>query len=258
MGEDQPFYALEPRRRHTSVVGMAQAYVRAMVGVCPPPYIVGGFSFGCVVAYEMARQLEAKGVRCEVYMLDGRAPTTLPEAMGWDLDAYVMCVLCRGAKQFLGFHVDVGYDELAPLSADQRLLAIAAKVIAREDALRNISPAVAANFFLRFQRDLRDSEDLVRGYHSSTHHHRHKESDDGEEHEEGARLRARVTLIKASRPPHIRGLHDALLHDEMLGWGAYCENVRTLHVDGDHEELVFTPVVESVAEVMREALRPST
>ncbi len=65
---DQRFYALQPRgldgRRllHSSVEGMAAHYLTAMREVQPSgPYLVGGRCLGGLVAYEMARRLEAVG-----------------------------------------------------------------------------------------------------------------------------------------------------------------------------------------------------
>lgn len=68
MGEDQPFYALQA----TGLDGvsepdlylpeMARRYLAAIRRVQPRgPYRLGGFSFGCYVAYEMALQLTAMG-----------------------------------------------------------------------------------------------------------------------------------------------------------------------------------------------------
>jgi aspartate racemase len=66
MGPDQPFYALQPqgldgkRPCMTSVAEMAESYLREIRRVQPEgPYRIGGYSFGGLVAYEMAQQLRA-------------------------------------------------------------------------------------------------------------------------------------------------------------------------------------------------------
>ena len=68
LGPDQPFFALQPRGinggalLHTTVEGMARHYLRAIRRVRPKgPYLLGGRCLGAVVAYEMARQLVARG-----------------------------------------------------------------------------------------------------------------------------------------------------------------------------------------------------
>jgi thioesterase domain-containing protein len=68
LGPDQPFYGLqalgldgesEPDLR---VEDMARRYAEAMRSVQPRgPYFIGGHSFGCLVAFEMAQQLTAAG-----------------------------------------------------------------------------------------------------------------------------------------------------------------------------------------------------
>ncbi len=70
-GEDQPFYALEPytfsRHEQTPTVeAVATAHLEAMRRVQPRgPYRLGGFCNGGLLAYEMARQLEAAGEQVE-------------------------------------------------------------------------------------------------------------------------------------------------------------------------------------------------
>ena len=67
MGTDQPFYALQPqgldgkRPCRTSVAEMAESYLKEIRRVQPEgPYRIGGYSFGGLVAYEMAQQLRAQ------------------------------------------------------------------------------------------------------------------------------------------------------------------------------------------------------
>jgi surfactin family lipopeptide synthetase A len=68
LGADQPFYALQPqgldgkRQCLTSIPEMAERYMQEIRRVQPVgPYRIGGYSFGGLVAYEMAQQLEARG-----------------------------------------------------------------------------------------------------------------------------------------------------------------------------------------------------
>lgn len=68
LGPDQPFYALQPqgldgkRECLTSIPEMAKRYLQEIKRIQPEgPYRVGGYSFGGLVAYEMAQQLEAQG-----------------------------------------------------------------------------------------------------------------------------------------------------------------------------------------------------
>ena len=68
LGNDQPFYALQPQGLDgkqeclTTVPDMAAHYLQQIRRVQPEgPYRIGGYSFGGLVAYEMAQMLEAQG-----------------------------------------------------------------------------------------------------------------------------------------------------------------------------------------------------
>jgi acyl transferase domain-containing protein/thioesterase domain-containing protein/acyl carrier protein len=68
LGPDQPFYGLQARGLDgreppdRTIEEMARHYVEAVRTVQPRgPYFLGGFSFGCLVAFEMAQQLRRAG-----------------------------------------------------------------------------------------------------------------------------------------------------------------------------------------------------
>ncbi|EAU69663.1 TubF protein [Stigmatella aurantiaca DW4/3-1] len=84
LGPDQPFYGLQamgldgespPDER---IEDMARHYIEAMRSIQPRgPYFIGGFSFGCLVAYEIAQQLTAAGEPIGLLaMVDEPAPLT--------------------------------------------------------------------------------------------------------------------------------------------------------------------------------------
>ncbi|HYO55279.1 polyketide synthase, partial [Archangium sp.] len=91
LGPDQPFYGLqalgldggsEPDER---IEDMARHYIEAIRRIQPTgPYFIGGYSFGCLVAYEIAQQLSAAGQEIgllaivdEPAPLSGHRPTLL-------------------------------------------------------------------------------------------------------------------------------------------------------------------------------------
>ncbi len=76
LGSDQPVYGIEARGLYddrppdTSIEDMAAHYVAVIRGAWPRgPYALAGFSFGGVVAFEMARQLTASGARVALLAL---------------------------------------------------------------------------------------------------------------------------------------------------------------------------------------------
>jgi amino acid adenylation domain-containing protein len=82
LGSDQPFYALQPlgidgeQLPQTRIEDMASYYIKALRLVQPQgPYFLGGWSFGGLVAFEMAQQLQkAKHQVALLAMLDTPAP----------------------------------------------------------------------------------------------------------------------------------------------------------------------------------------
>ncbi|MBV9388117.1 MAG: amino acid adenylation domain-containing protein [Chroococcidiopsidaceae cyanobacterium CP_BM_ER_R8_30] len=68
LGEEQPFYGLQARgldgeqSPHTRIEEMAADYIQEIQTLQPEgPYFLGGYSFGGLVAYEVAQQLHAQG-----------------------------------------------------------------------------------------------------------------------------------------------------------------------------------------------------
>jgi len=76
LGETQPFYGLQMKglygaaAPHLSVEAMARHYLREIKSVqSTGPYVLAGYCFGGIVAFEMARQLEHRGERVALLVL---------------------------------------------------------------------------------------------------------------------------------------------------------------------------------------------
>ncbi|RKI64410.1 amino acid adenylation domain-containing protein [Corallococcus sp. AB049A] len=92
LGPEQPFYGLQSqgldggRPPLDSVEAMAALYVAAVRTVQPHgPYRLGGWSMGGVVAFEMARQLQARGETVEFVALIDPSPAT-DDRVPFDVD----------------------------------------------------------------------------------------------------------------------------------------------------------------------------
>lgn len=75
LGEDQPFYVLEPYtfdslRVPPTLEAIAKIHLKALRSIQPEgPYLLGGWCNGALVAYEMARQLYAQGQTVDLLVL---------------------------------------------------------------------------------------------------------------------------------------------------------------------------------------------
>jgi Thioesterase domain len=84
LGEDQPFYMLDPymfdeNHMPPTLEQMAEVYVRSLRSAQPEgPYLLAGFCGGGIIAFEMAQQLRAQGQDVDMLVCieprDGPAP----------------------------------------------------------------------------------------------------------------------------------------------------------------------------------------
>ncbi len=124
-GEEQPL---------GSVAEMAAAYLASIALVQPAgPYRLGGWSFGALVALEMARQLEARGESVALLVLvDPMTITDAERERGLD-DVEMLALLMRdlgGIAGLAGAAVPVTGEELAGLAgAAERLDLILARAV---------------------------------------------------------------------------------------------------------------------------------
>lgn len=103
MGPTHPFYGLQARgldgrQPHLSTIEeMASHYLREIASIQPRgPYFFGGFSFGGLVAYEMAQQLRAQGEEVGLLVLFDTYPGNLTP-----LTSSLLKSLRRPSKQLL-------------------------------------------------------------------------------------------------------------------------------------------------------------
>ncbi len=110
MAPDHPFYGLQARGLDgahpclTSVESMARQYLSDIRAIQPNgPYFLGGYSFGGLVAYEMARQLTAGGEQVAFLALFDTAPGHIKPAT-----ASLLKSLGRPTPKFLFFDLPRG------------------------------------------------------------------------------------------------------------------------------------------------------
>jgi len=116
MGKDRPFYGLQSpvpdpeSREFLDIAGMAAVYIEEIRKVQPAgPYLLGGWSMGGLIAFEMARQLAGQGEATELLaMIDTHPPSAARKVDAPMLARFaadigrVLGIELRGlAKQFL-------------------------------------------------------------------------------------------------------------------------------------------------------------
>lgn len=109
LGTDQPFYGLHPvgltgkQPPYTQIEDMAAAYLKALRQVQPQgPYLLGGWSFGGLVAFEMAQQLQSVGQQVALLaLIDTLAPVPQNTPSLYDGLKFFLTTAIKSAPPFL-------------------------------------------------------------------------------------------------------------------------------------------------------------
>ncbi|MDJ0554420.1 MAG: amino acid adenylation domain-containing protein [Microcoleaceae cyanobacterium MO_207.B10] len=128
LGNNQPFYGLqaqgfsEGEKVLTKVEDMAEFYIKTIQEFQPKgPYQIGGWSFGGVVAFEMAQQLLQQGEEVSLLaLLDPWVPILLDPNKKID-NLYMRGVLSRYFGGMFGRTDLVTQDELLGLSSEEQI-----------------------------------------------------------------------------------------------------------------------------------------
>ncbi|OKH52348.1 non-ribosomal peptide synthetase [Calothrix sp. HK-06] len=127
LSNEQPFYGLQAQGFNgeeplTRVEDMASVYIEAIQKFQPNgPYYIGGWSFGGVVAYEMAQQLHKMGHKVSLLaIIDSYVPILLDKNKKIDAP-YLVGALSRYFGGMLGQDNLVNSNEMKDLDAEEQI-----------------------------------------------------------------------------------------------------------------------------------------
>lgn len=119
LGAELPLFGIQARglvgkqKLHTEIESMASYYVDAILAKQPEgPYFLGGWSLGVIIAYEMARQLQALGQQVGLLALFDQGPLVPKEA---PIDDSEMLV------NLFSHYFPLNVDDLRKLDPEDRL-----------------------------------------------------------------------------------------------------------------------------------------
>jgi thioesterase domain-containing protein/aryl carrier-like protein len=234
LGPDRPFYGLqsrglsgeaEPLRR---IEDMAALYLEELRRVQPwGPYTLGGWSLGCIVAFEMAHQLREQGETVALLaLLDGQAELGgEPEddlTLLRDVVAYI--------ENLWGRDLGLAPDELESLLPEDRLPRVMEKL--READF--LPPGTGPEQLIRVLDVYRANTRAARAYVAKPWPERIVFFRTGEVTEEGP----------ASNPRR----------EPDLGWGRVTAGVDIHVVPGEHLTMVAEPYVQELARQLAHCL----
>ncbi|MEA2562152.1 MAG: hypothetical protein QOH06_3656 [Acidobacteriota bacterium] len=135
LGNDQPVYGIqaplltEMGDRCPPLEELAAGYVQALREVqSEGPYSLGGYSYGSIVAFEMARQLQRNGEPVGLLaMLDGPSPLVARKGERRS-DVVMMAGLARSIARQAGVELSLPHEELQALSRQEGLELLVAEL----------------------------------------------------------------------------------------------------------------------------------
>jgi len=229
LSPDQPCYGLQARgleegeKPQTRIEDMATDYIEALRTVQPQaPYLLGGWSMGGLVAFEMAQQFHAQGEEVDfLALLDTRiipADEKVPDA---DLEATLLADFVR----YFGLSLDL-LESFASLPKDEVL----ARVLELAQNTGLVPPDVEISQAHRFIEILKSDFRATRNYELHLYP-------------------GRLTLFKAGEELAVTSA------DPTLGWSQWATEAVEVHVvPGNHASMVYQPHVEILAEKLRDCL----
>ncbi|HLO03360.1 MAG TPA: thioesterase domain-containing protein, partial [Symbiobacteriaceae bacterium] len=238
---DRPLYGLqspgldgngEPLAR---VEEMAMHYLQAIRTVQPQgPYWLAGWSMGGVVAFEMARQLEAAGERVALLaLLDAHTPESRArnsEGSSRVISAHARKLIDFGHNLGIPQHDwTVEWDDLSRLDEDAQL----AYVLEAAHRAGAVAPELGAprmgQLYQVYCAHVEAMEEYTPGPYSGS-----------------------AVLFQASGTAGVAATGDS------LGWGSYVAGgVQAIPVPGDHYSMMSDPHIQVLAQRLNEQLHAS-
>ncbi len=198
-----------------SVEALATHYVDAIIAQYPSgPYRIGGWSFGGIVAFDMAHRLRAMRRDVELLaILDVHAPGALP-AEEWQKDSARLLV------DIFAEDLGVEHADLAGRPLDEQLADITRRAIAAKLFPANFTIEAAQRIWAMFQAHRR-----------------------AERQYQGTPYAGDVLLITS----------DVRLHeqDPTLGWSRFARRVAVQRIPGNHQQILRVPSVDHLAAALR-------
>jgi amino acid adenylation domain-containing protein len=230
LGSEQPFYGLQAdnamARGPTDIEDMARRYVDETRKIqSEGPYVLGGWSFGGVVAYEMARQLQEQGQKVDrLVLFDSWAPSSSGNpatALREDDSAELMARFLLDIGGISGKDIPIDFDDVRRLDDDERLKFILEQAMKFKILPPDIELSRLNDLFVIFKRHVR----AIRKY--------------------APRPLTADTFVILFRAGEGK---DEILDSPALGWDELLANTLAVQdVPGNHYSMLYKPHVQKLA-----------
>jgi amino acid adenylation domain-containing protein len=243
LGLDQPVHGLQAPppadlgAEPISLEGTAAAYVAALRSVQPQgPYHLTGYSYGAVVAFEMAQQLRHQGEEVALLaLIDGFSPLVARRGRSRS-DVMMLASLAREVARRSGRSLDLSNESVEKLPPDDAIRHILDLLL--EASL--LPPETDLDWIRRFLHGIKAREESLERYEPRVY--------DGE-----------VTLFTSTEvDAETASVFTELgidVHDPTRGWDTLTtQPLRIFPLPGHHETILQAPHVAVLADRFRDCL----
>lgn len=223
LGQEQPIYGIQSQGLDgiqdplTQLEAMAAKYINEIQTVQPDgPYLLVGYSFGGLIAFEIARQLASQGDKVNLLaLLDTESPT-LPSV-----------------RPSLPQTVDIHLRNFQQLNVSEKIKYVKDRIMFRliyqnkengqkEFILDNWAADLPSEYLKVLEANFQSGEDYIGKFYPG-----------------------KITLFRSLIQPITQALHPD------LGWGNLADVVEVYDVSGHHNNLLKEPYVQALARQLK-------
>nr|QEO74755.1 condensation domain-containing protein [uncultured bacterium] len=252
LGREQPFYGLQAPGPadvggvHAAIGDMSNEYIEAIRAIQPQgPYLIGGQSFGGLVAFDIASKLVSRGQEVALLaLLDAWSPVIFERLPEQNDDAMLLAVLARTLAREKSKTLLLSPDELRRMGPDERLAYFLEQARGAEILGQDVPEDIGIPFIRRFLEGYRARLIAVRRYAPAVY--------------PGV-----ITLFRASEedPESVKELQDVGwdIYEPTYGWAALSlSTVEVQIVPGTHETIGQEPNVKELARLLSDRMLRAT
>ena len=211
-----------------SVESTATNYLKKIRTIQPVgPYLLGGWCYGGVIAFEMAQQLQKQGEIVDLLVvIDAILPETVIQPTKDD-DAKFLLRLAESVKSWFNVDFSVSYEELKSMSVDEQFHLLFKKT---NLALSDLEMEQYLRGFKLFKAHIQ----AMRNYVPQVYPHE-------------------ITLFRASEIiTHDFERPEFHTDDPLLGWGkCSSQPIKVIEVPGNHFSMFVEPHAQELANKLR-------